>query len=381
MKIKAIPLSQQAKKISSSLGEPMWLLEKRLEAVSVLEKRNGHAEVSGKFSEGKLVVKAKYEGNVAVLSLQQALAKGNALEEQLGKPFMGKEPDNYLITFALFTQAVVVAVDSGGRAKINLELSGKSPEHFAAFFLFSDQSEADVLVKRKFLRNSNECEGILVGKGASVNFCSLQNNEVKTDSAAGMAVKLGEGARLKFLNPNVGGKERFEQALILQNERGSRCEHYEASIASGSQKITKDSDHLHTAPGTYSRSVFKYATAGSSQVKVDGKVTIENTAPGSDTHLLARSLLLSDKSVSHIVPQLFVRNENVTAGHGSAMTPIDQEELFYLESRGIGENEGKFLILQGFLRDVLVKSEIPQWLTEGVEAELFKCARGLFPGD
>ena len=377
----AVPLSQQARKISRSRGEPAWLLKKRLEAVSILEKRNGSAEISGEFSEGRMIVEAECAGNAAVLTLQQALAKGNALEEQLGKPFTGKEPDNYLVSFALFTQASVVAVDSGKPAKIKLRLSGKPPEHFATFFLFSDQSEADVLVKRNFSQGCNECESIIAGRGATVNFCSLQDNDAKTDSTAGISTQLGEGAQLKFLNSNIGGRERNEQALVLQNERGSRCENYEASIASGAQRITKDSNHVHLAPDTFSRSVFKYATAGSSKVDVNGKVTIEKTAPGSDTHLLARSLLLSEKSISHIVPQLYVRNADVMAGHGSAMAPLDKEELFYLESRGIGEDEGRRLILQGFVRDALVKSCIPQWMADEMEAGLFKCAHELYPKD
>lgn len=376
-----VPLSQKAKEISHSLGEPAWLLKKRLDAVSILEKRNGRAEISGGFSKGRLVVEAKYSGNAAVLTLQQALAKGNALEEQVGKPFCGKEPDNYLVSFALFTEAVVVAVDSGKPARIRLGLSGKPPEHFATFFLFSDQSEADVLVKRNFSQGCNECEGMLVGKGAAVNFCSIQDNKAEADFAAGLSVKIGEGARLKFLNSNIGGGKRDEQSLVMQNERGSRCENYEASIASGAQRITKDSNHVHLAPDTFSRSVFKYATAGSSKVDVNGKVTIEKTAPGSDTHLLARSLLLSEKSISHIVPQLYVRNADVMAGHGSAMAPLDKEELFYLESRGIGEDEGRRLILQGFVRDALVKSCIPQWMADEMEAGLFKCAHELYPKD
>ena len=378
---RAVPMSRVAEGISRSLGEPAWLLRKRLEAVALLEKRNGRAEVSGKFAKGRLAVDAKIKGSAAVLTIQQALSGGNALEEQFGKPFSGHEPDNCLISFALFTEAAVVAADSGKPAEIALELSGKPPEHFATFFVFADHSEATVLVKRNFAQDGNECSCAVVGKGANVQFCSVRDDAPKTDSAIGMCASLGEGAALKLLNSNIGGSLRDEQVLILQNERGSRCEHYEASISYGSQKITKSSDHLHVAPDTFSRSVFKYATAGNSQVRVDGKVTIEKSAPGSDTHLLAKSLLLSDRAISHVVPQLYVRNAQVMAGHGSAMTPLDKEELFYLQSRGIGENESKLMVLQGFLQEIIAKSEIAQWLAAGVEAELSRAAGELYRGE
>ncbi|MCX6772390.1 MAG: SufD family Fe-S cluster assembly protein, partial [Candidatus Micrarchaeota archaeon] len=209
----------------------------------------------------------------------------------------------------------------------------------------------------------------------------LQENGAKAATVSGMTARLGEASTLKFLNSNIGSSEKREGFAFLQEGRGSRCEHYEASLARGSQKITKNSDHFHLAPDTYSRSIFKYATTDKSQVNVDGKVTIEKSAPGADTHLLAKSLLLSDSSISKIVPQLFVHNADVAAGHGSAMTPMPEEELFYLQSRGVGESESKLLVLQGFLQDVLVKSEINQAALSEFAAALERDAMRVFPRD
>ena len=69
------------------------------------------------------------------------------------------------------------------------------------------------------------------------------------------------------------------------------------------------------------------------------------------------------------------------AGHGSSMTPLNDEELFYLRSRGIGESESRLLVLQGFLQDLLAKSEIEPALLETLGAELEKDALALFPRD
>jgi Fe-S cluster assembly scaffold protein SufB len=145
-----------------------------------------------------------------------------------------------------------------------------------------------------------------------------------------MVARLSDGAQLKFLNSNLGGKEKTDAFVFLQEGRGSRCEHYEASLSKGDQRFNKESEHMHLAPDTYSRSIFKYATDGSSQVHVNGKVTIEQCAPGSDTHLLAKSLLLSENAISKVIPMLFVRNADVAAGHGSAMTPFSDDDLLPL---------------------------------------------------
>src|SRR3989338_5134213 len=217
-----IPLEQAARDASSFLGEPEWLLNARLSAVALLEKRNGKAEISGfRLSKGKLHVSTRTEGEVAILTIAEALKRGNALKEQLGRPLTGKEPDDYLLALALF-----------------------------------------------------------LGRGATAHFCALQENGEKADTVAGMVARLGEGSSLKFLNSNIGSNEKKDGFLFLQDGRGSRCEHYEVSLARGRQKFSKSSFHFHSAPDTFSRSVFKYATAGSSQVNVDGQVTIEQNAPG-----------------------------------------------------------------------------------------------------
>lgn len=377
-----VALADQARKVSSFLGEPGWLQHKRLEAVALLEKRNGSAEVSGfKMTKGRMKVEVKIEGNAVVLPIAEALRRGGALAEQLGKPLCGREPDSYLLSLALFTDAHVIAAGAGAPSRVFLEISGKPPGYFAAFYLFADGAKAAILEKAAFQGSADECRALFLGKGSSVQFCSLQNNGPKSHFAVGMAARQGEGSRLKYLNSNIGGLEKNDSMLFLQEGKGSRCEHYEASLASGKQRWHKDSDHVHLAPGTYSRSLFKYATAGQSQVFVDGKVTIEQSAPGSDTHLLAKSLLLSGNCVSHIVPKLFVHNSEVMAGHGSAMTPIDDEELFYLGSRGIGPAEARRLVLKGFLREALQKSEIDSAIASLVQGELDLSAGKVFEGD
>lgn len=372
--MKSVSLGLQAREVSLFLGEPEWLLNVRLSAVSLLEKRNGSAEVSGfKMTKGKMKVTHSFGGDAALLTVQEALKEGNALREQLGRPLTGKEPDSYLLSLALFTDARVVAVPAGRPEEIALEIRGKPPEYFAFFYLFADNAKASVIAKTSFGNDADECRALVLGKGASVQFCGLQENGKNSRFSLGMCVRQAEASSLKFLNGNFGGNEKKDGFAFLQEGKGSRCEHYEVSLAKGKQKYNKESNHFHLAPQTYSRSLFKYATDGASQVRVDGKVTIAENAPGSDTHLLSKSLLLSDKSISHVVPQLFVHNDDVAAGHGSAMAPLDGEELFYLRSRGIGEQESRRLVLQGFLQEVLSKSdmgtEIGNALTNAIQKE------------
>ncbi len=375
-----ISIGKKAAEISSLLREPSFLLKKRLEAASLLAMK-GKTELEDFAVEGekKLQAAFKHEGGVIVLPLPQAM-KEEGFASALQMPFSGVEQEEYLLSLALFTQGNVVKL-SGREARVRLEIVGEAPRHFATFYLFAPDCTASVFAKTSFSSDAHECRGLFLGKGASAQCCFVQSDSRSARGTSGMVARLDDGAQLKFLNSNLGGKEKTDCFVFLQEGRGSRCEHYEASLSKGSQRFNKESEHVHLAPDTYSRSIFKYATDGSSQVHVNGKVTIEQGAPGSDTHLLAKSLLLSENAISKVIPMLFVRNADVAAGHGSAMTPFSDEELFYLRSRGIGENESRRLILQGFLRDLLLKSEMEGKLLEELQLELDADAASIFPQD
>lgn len=168
--------------------------------------------------------------------------------------------------------------------------------------------------------------------------------EMKVDAA------LGKNAALKLIGCTLGGKETKSMITIVQKQ-GSRCEHLEVALLSGAQRLIARTNHLHSEPESFSRSSFRYAAAGSSQVNVEGNVEIAQEARGADAHFVAKSLLLSRDAVVKVVPMLSVKTGEVKAGHGAAMAPVSADELFYLESRGIDGKEGRRMILEGFLLD------------------------------
>src|SRR3989344_4200612 len=212
-----IPLEQAAREASSFSGDPAWLLSVRLEAVALLEKRNGKAEISGfKPSKGKLSMSTRTEGEVTILTIEEALRRGNALKEQLGRPLTGKEPDDYLLALALFTGGNVVAIGGTAPSSVFLEMAGVPPDYFATIYLFADDSTSAVFAKSFFAENTHEARALFLGNGATAHFCALQENGEKADTVAGMAAYLGEGSNLKFLNSNIGSNEKKDGFLFLQ---------------------------------------------------------------------------------------------------------------------------------------------------------------------
>jgi len=201
------------------------------------------------------------------------------------------------------------------------------------------------------LRNaSSAAYSISLAEGARAEVAVVNDAPADEDVELDVEAALGKNAALTLVGCTLGGKETKSRVKILQ-KAGSRCEHIEVALLSGSQRLIARTRHMHSEPGSFSRSSFRYAAAGSAQADVRGSVEIAQKASGADAHFVAKSLLLSRGAVVRVAPMLSVKNGDVKAGHGAAMAPVSADELFCLESRGIDGKEGRRMILAGFLLD------------------------------
>ena len=111
----------------------------------------------------------------------------------------------------------------------------------------------------------------------------------------------------------------------------------------------------HSAKNTFGRVVIKGIAANGSKVSVDGMVKIEEGAEKTDSFLEMRMLLLDKKSSATVEPKLEIENNNVKASHAATVGKIDEEELFYLKSRGVSAEDARLLIVDGFLKEIKEK--------------------------
>jgi Fe-S cluster assembly protein SufD len=131
----------------------------------------------------------------------------------------------------------------------------------------------------------------------------------------------------------------------------------------------------HSAPHTTSNVAYKGAMQGAGAHGVwVGDVLIRKVAEGITTFESNRNLLLTEGARADSVPNLEIQTgEIVGAGHASATGRFDDEQMFYLQSRGITEDQARRLVVRGFFADVIKRIGIPQIesrLLEAIEAEL-----------
>lgn len=108
----------------------------------------------------------------------------------------------------------------------------------------------------------------------------------------------------------------------------------------------------HIAKNTFGRVTIKGVAQNGARIKIDGMVKIEKEASLTNSFLEMRVLLLDKKSSAVAEPKLEIENNNVKASHAATVGKIDEDQIFYLKSRGVGEEEVKDIIVEGFLKEI-----------------------------
>ncbi len=163
--------------------------------------------------------------------------------------------------------------------------------------------------------------------------------------------KVNRDSTLELATLSVGGNLNKSDIRINLNSKGSdlRC-----GIASNGNAKRNDDHHIeiqHSVGFTTSSLVMHASCDGSSRSIGTGMLKICEGADGSDAGQVFRNLLLSEKSRAEAIPGLEVLADDVKAAHGAASAPIDQEQIYYLSSRGLSLQESSSLIVEGFLMD------------------------------
>jgi Fe-S cluster assembly protein SufD len=127
----------------------------------------------------------------------------------------------------------------------------------------------------------------------------------------------------------------------------------------------------HDAPQSKSRVTYKGALQGKGARTVwIGDVLIGNKATGTDSYEQNRNLMLTEGTRADSIPNLEIETGDIAgAGHASATGRFDDEQLFYLQARGISEEEARRLVVRGFLNEVVQQLGVPA-LAERIEASL-----------
>jgi Fe-S cluster assembly protein SufD len=145
------------------------------------------------------------------------------------------------------------------------------------------------------------------------------------------------------------------------------------SFGEGSQMLDFRTFQDHAAPDTTSNLLFKGAVGGASRSVYTGLIKVRKDARGTNAFQTNRNVKLSDQAWAESVPNLEIENNDVRCSHASTVGPVDEDQRFYLESRGVPTQIAERLIVAGFFAEVLEQFPVPAvvpLLQERIEARL-----------
>ena len=246
---------------------------------------------------------------------------------------------------------------------------------------FGAHSRATVVLNHTGSSSLAQVVEVAVGDGAEVTVVSIQDWADDAVHLTHTEARVGRDASYKHAAISFGGDVVRMDANVSYAGPGGSAEMLGLYFADAGQHLEHRLFADHTAPHTRSHVSYKGALQGDGAHTVwVGNVLIRKVAVGIETYEENRNLVLTDGCHADSIPNLEIQTGEIEgAGHASATGRFDDNQLFYLRSRGIEEAEARRLVVHGFFHDLIRKvgvAAIEQRLIETVEAELAKNFEG-----
>src|SRR5438477_4661185 len=194
---------------------------------------------------------------------------------------------------------------------------------------------------------------LIAGPGAKVTYVCAQNWAENVIALQMNSTTVDHDASAMSLNLHLGGKySRFEGLSRLIGE-GGRSDLLAVAVAKRQQEFDARTLQDHISPHTASDLLYKNALDDRASTTFGGLIRVEPHAHFTDAYQKVRNLLLSDDAEANSMPGLEILAENVRCTHGATSGQVDEDELFYLRTRGIPTKVAQRLLVTGFLDEVI----------------------------
>ncbi len=208
---------------------------------------------------------------------------------------------------------------------------------------------------------------LYVGQGAELEHLSLVDWGSSVRHHAMLRADTGRDARVRSVVLTLGGDiVRVEPTMVCTGP-GADARALGLYFADGDQHFEHRVVSRHEAPQAYSNLLYKGALKDTSHTVFFGNLVVPPGAPGTDAYQTNRNLVLNEGARADTIPFLEIETAEVKCSHAGAVGRVDDEHLFYLESRGVPSTIAKRLVVMGFLQEVIEQVSLPE-LRDEVEA-------------
>ena len=196
---------------------------------------------------------------------------------------------------------------------------------------------------------------VVAERAARVGIVNVQQLDLSTWQIGLQASRVEADATFRSTSVGFGGDYARLRTDCRMVGRGATGELDAIYFGEGDQTLDFRTFQEHVAPECTSNLLFKGAGGGRSRSVYTGLIRVAKEARGTNAFQTNRNVKLSDQAWAESIPNLMIENNDVRCSHASAVGPIDEEQRFYLESRGLPTDVAERLIVGGFFGEVLAK--------------------------
>jgi Fe-S cluster assembly protein SufD len=264
---------------------------------------------------------------------------------------------------------------------VSTEPARPTASHLRHLVLAGPRSEATVVESYVGLPSGSPAlttavTELVAGEGAHVRRAKLQRENLHALHVGQVSIRQDRGSVVHDSLLSIGARYARNEVDSVLGVEGAEVHLNGLFLATGSQHVDCPTLVDHAVPHTTSRELYKGVLDGRSHGVFLGAVKVRADAQKTDSQQTNRNLLLSPGALVDTTPQLEIHADDVKCAHGSTIGQLSRDALFFLRSRGIGEEEARLLLTRGFAHEVLERFPAPiKPLADTLLEQWFACRK------
>ncbi len=193
---------------------------------------------------------------------------------------------------------------------------------------------------------------IIVQEGARCRYTTIQNWSKNVYNLVTKRAAAYKNATMEWVDGNLGSKLTMKYPAVWLMEEGARGEILSVAFAGDGQHQDAGGKVVHVAPNTSSQIISKSISKGEGRSSYRGLVKVYKGAHDVKSNVVCDALLLDETSRTDTYPYMEIEEERVSIGHEATVSKVAEEQIFYLQSRGLSEDEAMSMIVNGFIEPI-----------------------------
>lgn len=223
---------------------------------------------------------------------------------------------------------------------------------------------------------TNAVTDVIADADASLHHIKLQGEGAEAFHLAATRARLARGAAYDSFVLQTGARLARNEIAATLGGSNIDCRLSGAYLGRGKQHLDNTTLVDHAEPDSYSNEHYKGVLDGNAHGVFQGKIVVRPDAQKTDAHQLNKNLLLSETAQADTKPELEIYADDVKCSHGATVGEIDDDALFYMRARGIGDDEARRLLVEAFVGEIVdrvsnepirahLRQTVAQWLAAG----------------